>query len=394
MTIQSFAFKVLTVLFFIVAVVLYGGLNYYLGKRVWLGLFRHISFVNKKAYWVIYWLIVLSYVVSAVLRNYPGKFLSFLELVGSIWMGLMFYLFIAFLIIDLVRFVISRAGLRGILRIMTSGRFQVAFSMIMGILIVSFLVYGIREATYSEVSSYNIGVKKTINGSRMKIVMVSDIHIGGIIGRSRVEKMVREINELRPDVVLIAGDIIDSSLVPFKEQNMGEVFRQIKSNFGVYACLGNHDGFDGDIDDIVKTYNEAGIRVLRDETVLVNNSIYIGGRVDASIARSKGREKVSDILKGVDKNKPIIMMDHQPLEFSEEEKAGVDLLLCGHTHRGQLAPANLITKRIYELDYGYMKKGNLNIVVSSGYGTWGPPMRIGSQSEIVEMNIQQHPFYE
>lgn len=262
----------------------------------------------------------------------------------------------------------------------------------MMILIVSFLVYGIREAAYSKVSSYNIGVKKTIRGSEMKVVMVSDIHIGGIIGRSRIEKMVKEINELKPDVVLIAGDIIDSSLEPFKEQNMGEVFKQIKSNFGVYACLGNHDGFDGDIENIVKTYNEAGIRVLRDEIVLVNNSFYIGGRVDASIARGKGRGKVSDILKGIDKSKPIIMMDHQPLEFSEEEKAGVDLLLCGHTHRGQLAPANLVTKRIYELDYGYLQKENLNIVVSSGYGTWGPPMRIGSQSEIVEMNIGQGAF--
>ncbi|MDP4087692.1 MAG: metallophosphoesterase [Bacillota bacterium] len=387
MTIQNIAYKILGALFFVVAIALYGGLNYYIGKRIWLGLFRHVSFVNIKVYWVIYWAIVLCYIPAMVLRNHPGRILSLMELMGGIWMGVMFYLFIAFLVIDLIRLLLRKAGSEGVINMMASGSFQVVFSIVIGIIVVFFVAYGMREASISKVSTYNFDVSKPVQDSNMKIVMISDIHIGGIIGRSRVENMVKEINSLNPDLVLFAGDIIDSSLEPFKEQNMGEVFRQIKSSYGVYGCLGNHEGFDGNVGDIVKEYDAAGIRILQDEAVLVNNSVYVAGRVDASIARGKGRKKISEILTGIDKSKPVIMLDHQPLEFSEEDKEGVDLLLCGHTHRGQLAPANLITHRIYELDYGYLKKGNLNIVVSSGYGTWGPPMRIGSQSEIVEINL-------
>lgn len=389
MTIEGIAYKILGVLFFIVAVALYGGLNYYIGIRIWKGLFSHIPYINSKVFWVIYWIIVLAYVVAALMRNYPNKIASSLEFMGGIWLGLMFYIFIALLVIDLIRFIISRTGNQQLLNIMSGSKFQLTFSIIMAVFLISFLVYSMRAAENSKVSIYNLNTEKTVKGSNIKIIMVSDIHIGGIIGRDRIETMVKEINDLKPDLILIAGDIIDSSIESFKSQNIGDVFRRLQAKYGVYAAMGNHDGFDGDIDKITMEYNKAGVKVLRDEIELIDNCFYIGGRVDASIARGKGRKSISDIVQGADMSKPIIIMDHQPIEFQEEQKAGVDLLVSGHTHRGQLSPANLITSRIFELDYGYLKRGNLNIVVSSGYGTWGPPMRIGSQSEIVEINLRQ-----
>jgi predicted MPP superfamily phosphohydrolase len=99
------------------------------------------------------------------------------------------------------------------------------------------------------------------------------------------------------------------------------------------------------------------------------------------------RKDLSTLLQGVDKKLPIILLDHQPYNLSEAEKNGVDLQLSGHTHKGQISPGNLITKKVYEVDWGYEKKGNFNIYVSSGVGTWGPPIRTGSHSEIVDIYI-------
>lgn len=257
-------------------------------------------------------------------------------------------------------------------------------------MVIGLLISGLWSAYNIKVSTYNVTVEKTLEDKDMKIVMVSDIHIGNVIDGERVRKMVDKINELNPDLVLMVGDIIDSELEPFLDYNIKDIFKDIKSVHGVYAVLGNHEGFGGNTERIVEAYEAAGLKVLEDEFVLVNDSIYIAGRVDVSTATSKriNRKSVKDILSKVDKKKPIIIMDHQPLEFDKVQAAGVDLMVSGHTHRGQLAPINLITSRIFELDYGYMKKGSLNVIVSSGYGTWGPPIRVGSQSEIVEINLQ------
>lgn len=389
MTMEDIFSKILTALFFIVFIALYGGINYYIGRRVWSGTFGHFTIVNKKVYWVIFWIIVLAYIIAALLRNYPSVIVEKLELIGSLWMGMLFYLFIAFIFIDLVKFLIRFIRNEALHNLINKGSFQLSLSAVIGILVVAFLIYGIRSAAFSKITRYDIKVDKAVEGDGIKVVMVSDIHIGGIIGKEKVKKMVEEINNLKPDIVLIAGDIIDSSLEPFRKNNMKEIFNNITSTHGVYAALGNHDGFGEATDEVVKEYGEAGIKVLRDEVVLVANSIYIGGRMDVSIARANGitRTGIDEMLKNIDKSKPIIIMDHQPLEFGKVQEAGADILLSGHTHRGQLAPSNLITSRIFELDYGYLQKENLNVIVSSGYGTWGPPMRIGSQSEIVEIKL-------
>ena len=143
------------------------------------------------------------------------------------------------------------------------------------------------------------------------------------------------------------------------------------------------------IDDVVKTFNDSGINVLRDKAILINNSFYVIGRDDISQESQTKvkRKELSDIIKDLDKSRPLILMDHQPRNFDDTQKQGIDLQVSGHTHRGQLFPANLITNAIFELDYGYLQKNNSNFIVSSGYGTWGPPIRIGSRSEIVEINI-------
>ena len=267
---------------------------------------------------------------------------------------------------------------------------SIIIAMVVIVLLAGLMAYGTWSARSPKVTKYDLNVNKAPeNLKSLKIIMVSDIHLGYEVDNRRLTIMVNKINELNPDIVLIPGDIIDSSIEPFVKQNMSVNFKRIKSKYGVYACLGNHDEMGRKIDDVVKTFNDSGINVLRDKAILINNSFYVIGRDDISQESQTKvkRKELSDIIKDLDKSRPLILMDHQPRNFDDTQKQGIDLQVSGHTHRGQLFPANLITNAIFELDYGYLQKNNSNFIVSSGYGTWGPPIRIGSRSEIVEINI-------
>lgn len=206
----------------------------------------------------------------------------------------------------------------------------------------------------------------------------------------QVEKMVNIINSLQPDVVLLAGDIFDDrDINVFEREQMGNILKQIHSEYGVYGILGNHEYISGNADSIIKKYEESNIKMLRDSTVKVQNSFYIIGRDDLSGNRYKDKRKdLNQLMDQVDKKLPIILLDHQPSHLEEADALGVDLQLSGHTHTGQLFPNRFITKRMYEVDWGYLAKNNLQIIVSSGFGTWGPPIRTSSKSEIVDINLQ------
>lgn len=173
------------------------------------------------------------------------------------------------------------------------------------------------------------------------------------------------------------------------KENMGDTLKKIHAPLGVYASPGNHDYMGGNLDMLVESLNKSGIRMLADETLRVGNSFYVVGRNDASGSRYSGepRKDINELLAGVDKTLPIILLDHQPIELDKADASGADIQFSGHTHRGQLYPNQFITGRIFELDWGYLKKGNLNAIVSSGIGTWGPPIRIGSRSEIVNVKV-------
>jgi predicted MPP superfamily phosphohydrolase len=199
--------------------------------------------------------------------------------------------------------------------------------------------------------------------------------------------MVREINGMQPDIILLAGDVLDDSIEPFIRNNMSEQLKQLKARHGVYAVLGNHEYYGGSIDEYTTLMRSIGIQVLQDE-VVETAGIYIVGRKDKTAeSMPGGRKSVAALLDNLDHTRPVIMMDHQPTGFDLAAKAGVDVLLSGHTHRGQIAPNHFITKRLFELDWGYLLKDKLHVVVSSGYGTWGPPIRLASRSELIRLEV-------
>lgn len=372
-----------TILIIVIFLILFIGLNYYIGKRILSGI-SNIYKLNAKIFWCLFWFIAFSYIIYALLNRYFPKYLSNpLMYIGVYYMAISIYVLILFFLIDI--FLIINKKFNLFPNVKDKSLF---FTMIFFVLIVCFIGKGIYNAHSSYVKNYDVKIKKEFKDEILNVVLISDIHLGEIIGNSRINDIVSKVNGLSPDVVLIAGDLIDSSIKPFEDANMASELGKIKSKYGIFFSLGNHDLFDNNVDKLTALLEKEGIVVLRDNHTLINESFYIVGRDDISISRFKDKRKdLKDIIKDIDKSKPIIVIDHNPSSINESLEAMVDLQVSGHTHKGQMIPFNFITKTIFENHYGYMKKETLNTIVSSGFGTWGPPIRIGSRSEIVNIHL-------
>lgn len=383
---RTVGFAVMLVVF----ILIFGGVNYYIGLRGWQGVGSHIPFLNNKIYWVLFWLIALSFVIARFVERFvPESVGDFLNLMGGYWMAAMLYLLIILPIVDVIRLARRRVAFipRGISE---STIIKTYSGILVFLLLIGILVYGTWNARNIKVAKYDIDVpKKAGNLKQLKIAMMSDLHLGAIVDNSRLTKIVDKVNELQPDIVLIAGDIIDDNIKPFLRQNMGETFKGLKSKYGVYAVTGNHDYYGGDSGELIKILEASGIKVLTDESIKINDSFYVAGREDLAVESyyKRSRKPLEQIMEDTDKTLPIILMDHNPKDLNAPMINGVDLQVSGHTHRGQMFPSRYITQSLYELDWGYLKKDNLNVVVSSGIGTWGPPIRIGNSSELVEINL-------
>ncbi len=377
-------------LFFLVVGVfflIYAGLNYYIGLRGWQALFSHQPFVNHYAYWLVFWLIALSYLAGRIgEKYYPGWLSHWLTLVGAYWLGAMFYFVLILAGIDLIRlldrlfrFLPGWARVAGI---------APAVGLCVFLLVSGLLLFGAWNARHPKVQRYHLALPKPAgNLTQLHAVMVSDVHLGTIVKNGQLVKMVDMVNSLKPDIVLFAGDVIDESVEPFVEQQMADSFRRLQSRYGVYAVLGNHEYIGGHAEEVVQYLREAGVQVLRDQYVKVAGSFYLAGRDDSSRERfgAGKRKDLAALLSGVDRRAPLILLDHQPTDLENAQIQGVDLQLSGHTHLGQMFPNQLITGRMYEDDWGLLRKGNLQVIVSSGFGTWGPPIRLGNSPEVVDI---------
>jgi hypothetical protein len=258
------------------------------------------------------------------------------------------------------------------------------------ILVGGIVSYGAWNARHPQINHYDLSIDKRAGSlKQLHVVMVSDIHLGTIINNDYLTRMVNSINQLKPDLVLFPGDVFDENIESIDEEQTVVNFRKLSAPYGVFAVLGNHEYIGGNAEAAIKCLGEAGVKVLRDSSQEIAGSFNLVGRDDRSGARSTGikRRDLKTLLQGVNHSLPILLMDHQPLQLAEPEEEGVDLQLSGHTHAGQLYPIRLITQRMFEDDWGYLRKGNFQLIVSSGYGTWGPSVRIGNNPEIVDITI-------
>lgn len=385
--------KMMLIVFLILG--LYIGLCYYIGakaKRIILN--GKLKFKNRLyfgIYWLVYWMIALSFIISNMLKGVLDieNGLSYIfALIGYIYIGVFIYSVMIFLSVNILRYTSRKIKLANSIREVLK---KVYFKGISVFLIVFVLVgFGVWNAQDKVVTNYEINIdKKAGEIKSLNVVMISDVHMGITIKEKGVDKMVDSINKLNPDIVLFCGDIFDENTSTSLKEYSREALKNIKSKYGIYDITGNHEYGAGDLSKTISYFEDAGIEFLQDEEIKVADSFYIVGRNDPSNRRITGQDvkPLNEIMEDVDKSLPIIVLNHRPEQLAEAENEGVDLQLSGHTHKGQLFPGNLVTSYLNEKDYGHLKKDNFNLIVSSGYGTWGPPIRIGSKSEIVNIKI-------
>ena len=253
---------------------------------------------------------------------------------------------------------------------------------ITGIFLVGMSALGLYWAYSPIVKSETIKVDKKIE-KPIKIAMVSDLHLGTFFGNDQLEKLNKIIEEEKPDAIVIAGDIMDDDMVMYKKRNMGETLSKLSAPLGVYATMGNHDR---DAQEIVDEVKKAGIIPLFDESVELNKDVTLVGRKDRSVSRD--RLDTADLLKSVNLNKTIVLVDHQPDAIDYHSTLPINVQLSGHTHHGQMWPINYITERIYTLDYGYKEINGRHFFTSAGYSFWGPPFKTTARSEVWMISIE------
>lgn len=250
-------------------------------------------------------------------------------------------------------------------------------------LILCFLLYGSFKAFQPVVRTENLVTDKLTAGEKYKIVLVSDIHLGRILGKDYAENLVQQINAQQPDIILMAGDIVDEKLIFVATENSLEPFNKLQPSLGTYAAFGNHDYLDnGQL--FQQLLTEHKIKVLQNENAVTGN-LKITGLIDYS--RNKGTQSLQDLSADNDRYYNIVI-DHQPRRMEAASAAGYDLYVSGHTHTGQLFPNRFVTKKMYPLDYGIKEFGSLTAITSSGYGFWGPPIRTEMAPEIVVIKLQ------
>ena len=344
-----------------------------------------------------YVFLVASLLIAFFLPIGPAR--RIMKLISNYWLGILLYLILAVLMADAICF---------LLFLITKRRLKCRTAAAGGICAVVVLVlsaWGAYNARIIQVTPYEITVNK--DGGRLEnlnVVLAADLHLGYNIGTAHMMQMVDKINEQNADIVVFAGDIFDNEYEALDDpEELIAVLQKIQSKHGVYACYGNHDveekilagfTFGGNkkkessiqMDEFLE---RAGIHLLQDEAVLIDDSFYLYGRPDAQ-RPGRGinmRKTAAELMGELDTEKPVIVIDHEPKELQELADAGVDIDLCGHTHDGQMFPANLITALMWENSYGYLKKDHMHTIVTSGVGLFGPNMRVGTIAEISPITV-------
>jgi predicted MPP superfamily phosphohydrolase len=400
-----------------IVMLVYTGLCVYTGAR----LFAFVRyFLPGFRPWV-FWPVFIIFFNSFILINLSGlDRLRFLRQAGLYSLAVIVYLLLGVALFDAVRLVLWFCG-----RNLLTRRFSAAGVGVVLCLTALMVIYGALHARVVYTKHYALTIPKQGLEAGFRIALISDLHIGDTVGRAWVSRIVDAVNRAEPDMVFIAGDIFDGNLDQTRDlPGTAAELRRITAPYGVYACLGNHDvdrtGRSQESRDdlavregpirvfmaasgtgrIAAFLRDANITLLEDEVMQVTAGLLVAGRRDArpiGLRPAKPRKSPAELTASVEPANTLIMLDHQPIEFPRIEAAAVvpDLLLCGHTHKGQLFPANLITGRIFAkagaTHYGYWRGKTMQAVVTSGAGLWGPPLRVATNSELAVIDLRFVP---
>lgn len=346
---------------------------------------------SKRVYKTLYAaLFILEFVVYMIGYTanvkLPTEILKPILQIGTSWMVFIGYTSALLLLYDLIRF-LGKKWINSIRKIgLDKPKTKRIYFVSSCIIVLGAMGYGNYRFYHPIVNEYNITIDKSANGlDSLKVVMVADLHLGYLIDKGIASMYVDRIMEQKPDIILLVGDIIDYDLPPLVNQKLEEELLRLKAPYGVYASTGNHEYRLNAEEKIAWLSEKAGMTVLRDKAIKINDSFYLIGREDDQYPN---RKSMSELISEVDRRNPILVMNHEPYNLNEEADEKVDLAMYGHTHNGQLFPYNILINLRYEVGHGYKKKDDTHVYVTSGLGLSGPQYRIGTISEIVVLNIK------
>ncbi|HOO78043.1 MAG TPA: metallophosphoesterase [bacterium] len=343
---------------------------------------------GRLLFWAAAAVAVLAYPLPRVASGVLGPDLSlFLASLGAAWYGYVWYLSLAFVVLRL-----GLLGARVLGRTWTPGPgLGRRLAAVLFLAVTLLLAAGARNAARVRITEQRVALAPGCGPlRRVRIAAVSDIHLGLLVGPAHLCRIAAAVKSVHPDLVVIIGDTLDSHIRIDNSDEFRRVLSRIRAPLGVYAVLGNHEYLSGA--EAARAFLEScGIRVLRDQAVLVADSFYLAGRDD--YARGWfgfDRTPLAAVLEGTDPACPVVLLDHQPAEsrVAEAASAGVGLMLSGHIHRGQLSPFECLVGLFFPYIYGEYRVGEMTLLVTSGAGYWGPPVRIGNRPEVMLVTVE------
>lgn len=355
----------------------------------------------KVPFAVVYLFMALSPVIAFLLPKSAVAIV--IRRISTYWIGIMLYSLLYVVLFDLLRLIAKHTKLKNTL--LFSRGSVISIGSVVVACAVATCLYGIFNARNIKVNEYSVTVNKSCGSDKhLKAVLVADLHMGYAIGVDHITNMVEKINQQDADIVIIAGDIFDNSYDGMDDpEGIKAQLKSIKSKYGVYAVYGNHDidekilmGFTFDWggkqlhnEKMTNFMKECNIKLINDESVLINDEFYLVGRRDTDKPGTEDgtRAEISELTKDLDKTKPIFVLSHEPDELQKTADAGADIDFSGHTHDGQLFPGNLTIGLFWENPCGMIKKDNMYSIVTSGVGVYCTFMRVGTDAEICSVDI-------
>ncbi len=374
------------ILFLSIALILYTWMNWYLIRRGLQALPGPSGL--RSAFTILIILLAAAYPLGRLCERSLNTGLgAFLVHIGAYYTAVLIFALLALIIIDLVR--LADHFFPFLPAAWHEARSSARTLLLAGVAALTLILTlaGAINARHPRVRHLDIAIDKQAPFRHTRLLLATDIHLGTLVHNSRMQELVSLMQAQNPDLILFGGDLFDEDILSLSRQNMAEVLRQLQPPHGVYAIMGNHEHISGS-KEAVRYMEESGITVLRDRAVRVAEAFWLIGREDRqAVFMGSGRQPLAELMAGIDRREPLILLDHQPFHLEEAVKEGIDLQLSGHTHHGQFFPFNLITGAMYEMSWGYLRKGSSHFYVSCGAGTWGPPVRLGSRPEIVVIDL-------
>jgi len=348
------------------------------------------TFIDSITFLILYIFLLSAFFFGKLVEVYSiGFFSNTLVKIGSIGAGVFLYAFLLVIFFDLIRLINYIIPFYPGFIESNYQKTKLIIGIITLLIISVIIIAGYINAGNPKIKNLDITInKKQMGFDVLNIVAVSDIHLGTMVNKTKIKRLIHNIKQLNPDLVLIAGDIIDDNIKVVKHYDLLNWFKELNPKYGIYSCMGNHEYIGRAYSDI-DYFEQNEIHMLKDTTIKVDDKFYIIGRddIEGKTFSGKKRKSLDELTKDIDFKLPVFLLDHQPYKLERTAGFAVDLQFSGHTHSGQIWPFNYLTGLLFEEDWGYLKKKNTHFYITSGFGTAVIPIRVGNKPEIVNIKI-------